>query len=252
MGIPVALALTILLVLTLGTTAALSAFMFQQQQGATVTIKGSGAALFKDQACTQPLLVSDVLAFGEVRATANSTTVTVWLKNTGTDTLKPTLSVTNLDSALALTESTYGAINSTPKPLYIPDSATWAPDATSGIHLAAAITATQVAGITFADVDKFATYQVVKLENEYIHYTSVVGGGKELAGVTRGYGFSTPAAHDTTPVGVCGTLTINAGTPMAVGAVLPIALTLSAPGDVTGKLGNLVNFQITVTVTSNY
>lgn len=224
----------------------LGQWLFTQNNAATVTIKGSGAALFKDQNCTVPLLATDTLAFGDVRAGSPTQSVRVWLKATGTDAVFAKVNQTGLDSALQLDEATYGVITGTNTNLFA--AAVFAQVNTLFTNAVDAVTTT----IT-CEADPTASasgYSIAQLGTELITYTGFDATAKTLTGVERGAFGTIAAAHPAHNLTGIGTVT---GTPgLAAGAVLPLNFTIAAPGNLTGKLGNAVNFSINFVASSNY
>jgi hypothetical protein len=95
-----------------------SAWGLTKVNSAKVQILGSNAEIFTDVNCTIPLTATTNLDFGTIREGSTSTnTVKLFIKNSGTDNITTTGSVSGLDSHLTLVDSKFGVIG-TNTPLY--------------------------------------------------------------------------------------------------------------------------------------
>lgn len=253
-GIPVIGIVAIVVVIALAGTAAIAAFMFSRSQPATVVIKGGGADLFADAACTVPLGDTVELDFGEVRQESASETVVMYLKNTGTDLLYPVLSA-DVNSNLALIEATWGEIGSSPVMLYTPYSSTFVPSGVTNQN-SDALTATD----TYIHLDGVWTPGeasepgVLRIGTELIYYEAFDGTPPNygLVNCVRGYNGSTAQAHSAMSTIEFGTLDTTPVDALDVGEVQTITLYLQADGDLTAYLGDTEAFTVVLEVTSDY
>lgn len=227
LGIPIAVIIGVVLIATLGAGTALGAFIFHQQNTASLTILGSEIKAYKDAGLIQPLLATDILDFGSAwlsDGVAVSNHVTIYLKNTGDDSQFPYLGVSSLASPMTLSDTTFGVIG-VKTPLFpLP--------ATQGINGAlTAITASDTTMTLNGASSTPATSGYIKTpEGEWIHYaswTSPSSGVINLAGCIRGQLGTTAQAS-------AGGNTIfynNGVNGILAGAVVPLDLTVNVPAN---------------------
>jgi len=94
----------------------------QTLQSSTVTVSGSGLMLYKDAGCNTAYSLVDTLpSFGKINTDIGSApfasgAVTLYLKNTGTTNLSPTIAMTSsgVTTGLTLNEATAGTLSSSP------------------------------------------------------------------------------------------------------------------------------------------
>jgi len=245
LGIPIIL-IVIVLTFTLTATSSFALWHFSQQNNASVTVKASNAVLYKDAGCTQLLLTSDPLAFGDVRISSPSSTVTVYLKNTGDDPIMLVMSVSSLGANLALKEGTYGTISTLTK-LYTPASSVFTP--AGGTQTVGVVCdAVQTTFDFFTDVGVPTTYPFYfKVDNEVIQCTSKVSGYKY--NVLRAQIGTTATSHALGVTCTFGTVTITPAVPLAPGAVQTIALHIEASA---GAVSGADPFVITIEADSGF
>jgi hypothetical protein len=245
--------ISVIAALVLVSSVAVSAWLFTQQNTGKIVIQGSGAALFLDSGCTQPLTPATVLDYGQLRNSSNSTiTVSLWLKATGTDSIRPTIAVTGLPAYIGLFENTLGQITSTPTLLYTPASVTWAAGAYTCIS-DGAITAGQTTVVAVSGPFGTPPTWIKFADNgEYCAVTAMDAPAKTLT-IVRGQGGSTATPHASGASFTFGTLTVIPEAPLQPGEVRPVVLKLRALLDLTPYLGATVTaWQIIFTATSDY
>ena len=241
----------IVMAMAAGAGVARGLWSFTQANTGSVRVLGNSMKIYTNAAATTQLLPTDVLAFGDVRIGGGPTAVkNYWIKNESQiDAAYPTIKLTAaLATGLALSDSTWGVITTTPKPLWTPPVINWVPmanpttlvnaidAASTTVTLAAAITPT---GVYYAQID-----------SEFISWSSP---GSTLT-IVRGCFGTVPTSH------AAGALfTVASGVPtittpavlLAAGATLPLNLSISA---VTGAVGNITpqNFIVEIAATTGY
>jgi len=236
-------ALLTVCLLIVTTVPSFASWLFSQTNESTVMIKGSDAKLYADSDCTIPL--SGTLNFGDVRTSTPTNSVTIYLKNLGTDAIRPTATITNLAAGLIVTESTYGVITENTK-LYKPASGIFTPTTTNSLGVAASdIQST----IQFSTGNFPAAYPFYfKIDNELIKATSLNIG--YMVNVERSQIGTIAAAHTINSTVTFGTVTPTAEINLPPNTIQPICLTITAQEGIT--IGTTVNFQITINATSDY
>jgi uncharacterized membrane protein (DUF441 family) len=218
--------------IAMGGGAIIAQWAFHQSNQATVEVKGSSIALYSDSACTQQIVNGASLgSFGVVNVdneTPISSTVTIYAKNIGLTTLSPTIAESSLATGLTLHMATVGPIGTTPVSFATVDG--FKP--TAGISAAMGPTGIPVGytgGIQIATiVGTIPTSGLIKIDSELFTYTGyTVGPPPTLTGLVGGQHGTTPAAHAASTAIAFGTWGPMGG--MAPGAVIPIALDLTAP-----------------------
>jgi len=223
--------------------------MLQQQNPATVTVKGSDARLFSDAACTVPLAPTSTLAFGDVRVETPSQTVTIYLKNTGTDPIRPKIQQSGLSAPLSLVETAKGTVATAPAFTLLYQPGSLAPDGmTHHIVMAGGLSASATTINYDAPSDTHAMPAVIKIDDELIIVNTQNVNGRALEGCQRGAHGTTAATHADGALITFGTYTPEV--PLAAGSVLPIPLKVQA--DTGAVPGPLIPFNTVIVATSDY
>jgi hypothetical protein len=221
------------------TVPTMASWFFTSNNSATVNVKGSDAKLYSDAACTIP--ASGNLSFGDVRTSTPSNTVTVYLKNLGTDQIRPTVTITNIAAGLTVSESTYGVIATNTK-LYTPSSYSFTPTTTNSLGVAVdnAQTTVQLTNGNFPAIYPF----YFKIDNELFKATSLNIG--YIVNVER----TNPATHNAGTLVQFGNVSTIPELTLAPNAIQAISLTVTAQQGVA--IGATVNFTLTINATSDY
>lgn len=222
-----------------------ASWLFEQQNPATVEVKGSDFALFEDAACTAPLADTVTLDFGDVRPGTPSDTVTFYGKNTGTDVEYPELYQSDLMADLTLYNDT-DAVGDSGSPLKLYSVATLTGEfATNTLNGAIDAVTTSVTQ-TSQNGPALAAY--IQIDNELMQVTGSDGATGYVLYVNRAVGGTKAAAHSTGA-------TIHHGTGIVSGdflepdEVLTFNLSLeAAEGIATGT----EPFSVSVSVESDY
>lgn len=257
LGIPAIgiIVLVVMLIACVGGGAALGAWLFNQSNNATLVVKGAGMVAYKDAGCTQILAPSDVLAFGDVRASQPSASKAIYLKNVGSDPIRPSIKQTGLNALFQLDDATKGQIGTTYVLLYTP--ASWPMTLPGTAQVATAIDASSTQLVVKNVTGPIQTSGLIKITNpdssvEWMNCTSY-NSGTLTATVVRAQ-HSTAIAH---PVdaeidfGTAGTFVPEVA--LAPGGVVSLSLTVATQGDVSSLLGQtLSGWTIDVRATSDY
>lgn len=252
LGIPILAVIAVVTALAcVGGGVALGQWAFNQSNGATVVVKGSGLQVFKDAGLTQTLAPSDILAFGDVRAGTPTATVHIYAKNIGTDPVRLKIHETGLNAALTLSDAVYGNINSTDVPLYTPASWTFTPNGNT-TTLNTAIGATDTSMVLTLTAGLVSTSTGARIDTETVTWPPGTPDNNPVP-ITRGQGGTTAAAHSAGALVTFGSLSGTAEVPLAPGAVRDIQLKITATGDVSGLLGQTIgSWSIVLSGSSDY
>jgi hypothetical protein len=230
--IPIIALIILAVVIVMGGGAAIAQWAFHQSNQATVQVKGSSIALYSDSACTQQIANGASLgSFGIVNVdneTPTSSTVTIYAKNIGLTTLSPTIAESSLATGLTLRMDTVGPIGITPVSFATVDG--FKPTAGISANMGTtAIPAGYTGGVQIASVvGTIPASGLIKIDSELFTYASyTVGPPPTLTGLVGSQHGTTPAAHAAGTAIAFGTWGPLGG--MAPGAVIPIALNLTAP-----------------------
>jgi len=238
-------------------------WQFNQQNASTVNVRGYGIKLFKDLACTVPLLSGDTLSYGDVFTGESSVPINIYAKNIATESVFTSLSRSNTSFPTYLTlKSGTKTITDVKTPLYTPAGAFGLVNPVSALTTPGLITYpvwTQVATLLILkdtastpngmDASQFkpSGFSYIKVDNEIIKvlWPVVVSGATSTATVVRAQCGTAAAIHyGNTPITI-GTWNTEPVQPPAIGlapgAILTIPLHLECAIDTGGEF-SIKNF----------
>jgi hypothetical protein len=255
LGIPLIAVIITCVVVSMCTGGVLAQFLFNSNNTASVTVSGSGVAMWTDVGLTQSLPVGGAISFGKLNndlAQPTTNTFTIYLQNTGNTALSPTIQETGLTSPMSLQDATLGNIGSSPIALLPPVFAL----SSGSVTIRDAENATNTT-ITMAEGPnpltviptaqnpvyvQFANGEVITITS----WTSTAYSGFPNVNVItclRGQNGTTAQAQPAGAVASIGNITASTLAPQAV---KKLTLVLTAPADNSLTLGNTYSFNIDI------
>lgn len=225
-----------------------ASFLWHRDQGASVSVLGSGFELYYDQELTEPVGDTDILLFDSLRQDTPSSEVELFGFNEGSDPLYIQCSEDSLDGLLTLKDGET-TITTTPVCYYVPGSLVSPVDTSN--PLASAVTASDTV-LNFTAACGATPYTYCRLDSEIIAIPTWPGSGNTLTGVLRGQAGTVAAPHSAgTAWWVANAVNDSSGA-LAPGDTLSFSFQLSSNGDVSPLVGSQQDFTIVFDVRSDF
>lgn len=248
--IPLALLAVVLTLGLLGGGMAIGQWAFNQNNTGSISVTGSGLALFTNQADTTPLVGNATLpAFAsplnmDMATPISGNTPSIWVLNTGKTNLTPTISASITNPNMVLHSTTLGALGSTPVALI---TQIWALNGVTmnlypSITVTTPITTVGYDGGSVIGTPAPSGYFII--DSEKFSYTSWNSSTSSFDGVTRAVLGTTAATH-TAGGGKQITCATMSGS-LAPGQQAPLSFFMSAAEGSITDLNATANYTITV------